>query len=119
MYIQGSSASCRKDEIGQLNRERRFIVHGITQYFLPNESLTTYIKDRKELSSKKLTISDINKLTKQLQHLNTRKNGINGEFRILFTKTRINKWNELVNDDAKIVYRVNNKIESDWKGKEK
>ena len=27
-------------EIGQINRDRRFIAHGIQQYFLPNESIT-------------------------------------------------------------------------------
>lgn len=108
-----------KGEIGQLNRERRFIAHGFNQYFLPNESITTYIKEGKKLSSKELTVDNINKLTNRLHHLNTGENGINGEFHTLFTKTRINKWNELVNDDNKIVYSVNSKIESDWKGKEK
>ena len=108
-----------KDKIGQLNRERRFIVHGFNQNFLPNESITTHIKEGKKLSNKNLTIDYINELTNRLHDLNTGKNGINGEFHVLFTKTRINKWNELVNDDNKIVYRVNSRIESDWKGKVK
>jgi len=106
-----------KVEIGQLNRERRFIAHGFNQYFLPKESITTYIKEGKTLKSKDLNIKTIKELTNRLHHLNTGENGINGNFHTLFIKTRINKWNELVNEDNKIVYRVNSKIESDWKGK--
>jgi len=63
-----------------------------------------------------MDIKTINDLTNRLRHLMTGENGINGEFHILFTKMRINKWNELVNDNNKITYRVNNKIETVWKG---
>jgi len=108
-----------KNEIGQLNRERRFLVHGFMTYYLPRESITTYIKENGKLTTKKQTISDIKSLTNRLHHLNTGVNGINGEFHTLFTKTRINKWNELVNDKNKIIYKVNNKIISNWTGIEK
>jgi len=105
-----------KKEIDELNRERRFIAHGFIQYFLSGETKTTYIKEGKKLTSKKHDIKSIKVLTNRLHHLNTGKNGVCGEFHSLFSKTRVDKWNELVNDDFKIVYRMNNIVVSDWKG---
>ena len=35
-----------KTEIGQLNRERRFLAHGFMNYYLPTENVTTYIKEK-------------------------------------------------------------------------
>lgn len=100
-----------KIEIGQLNRERRFIVHGFMTYYLPHESITTHVKENGKLTTKKQTLEEIKSFTNRLHHLNTGENGINGEFRTLFTKTRIDKWNELVNDKNKII--------SEWTGNEK
>jgi len=108
----------QKNKIDKLNRERRFIAHGFISYSLPNESITTFVKEKKKLSSRKFDVETIKKLTQEIHHLNTGKNGINGEFHVEFTKLRINQWNELVNDETKIIYRVNNQILSDWKGKE-
>lgn len=108
-----------KNEIGQLNRERRFLVHGFMQYYLPHETITTHVKENGKVTTKKQTLEEIEGFTNRLHHLNTGENGINGEFHTLFTKTRIDKWNDLVNDDNKIIYRVNNKVISKWKGKEK
>lgn len=106
-----------KEEIGKLNRERRFIAHGFMSYALPKETVTTIIKENGQVVKKKQTIDEIKAYTNRLHHLNTGNNGVNGEFNTLFTKTRINQWNDLVNDDAKILYRVNGQILSDWKGK--
>lgn len=106
-----------KEEIGQLNRERRFLAHGFMTYYLPHETITTHIKEKGQIVTKKQTLKVIKDLKSRLHHVNTGENGINGEFHTLFTKSRINKWNNLVTDDAKIVYRVNSEIVSDWKGK--
>jgi len=106
-----------KVEIGQLNRERRFLAHGFMTYYLPHETITTHVKEKGQVVTKNQTLTEIKSFTNRLQHLNTGENGINGEFHTLFTKTRINKWNKLVNEDTKIVYRVNSEILSDWKGK--
>ena len=106
-----------KEEIGQLNRERRFLAHGFMTYYLPNETVTTHIKEKGQIVTKNQTLQEIKALTNRLHHVNTGDNGINGEFHTLFTKTRIDKWNELVNDDAKIIYSVNSEIISNWKGK--
>lgn len=110
--------SMLKVEIGQLNRERRFFAHGFMLYSLPRETITTHIREKGKITTKNQSLQEIKSLTSRLRHLNTGKNGINGEFHTEFTKARINNWNELVNDDAKIVYRVNGDIVSNWKGKE-
>lgn len=106
-----------KEEIGHLNRERRFLAHGFMTYYLPHENITTYIKESGNIVTRKQSLTEIRALINRLHHVNTGKNGINGEFHTLFIKTRINAWNNLVNDDAKIIYRMNNEIVSEWKGK--
>ena len=108
-----------KNEIGQLNRERRFLVHGFMTYYLPHETITTHVKENGKITTKKQTLDEIKGFTDRLRHLNTGENGINGEFHTQFTKARIDKWNDIVNDDNKIIYRVNNKIISKWTGKQK
>lgn len=107
-----------KNEIGQLNRERRFLVHGFMTYYLPHETISTHVKENGKVTTKKQTIKEIKEFTNRLHHLNTGKNGINGEFHTLFTKTIIDKWNNLVNDENKIIYRVNDRIISKWTGSE-
>lgn len=84
---------------------------------MPNETITTQVKENGKVTTKKLTLNEIKGFTNRLHHLNTGKKGINGEFHTLFSKTRINKWNDLVNDKNKIIYRINNEIISEWKGK--
>lgn len=108
-----------KNEIGQLNRERRFLAHGFMAYYLSNESITTHVKENGKLITKKQTLKEIKSFTNKLYDLNTGENGINGEFSLLFKKTRIDKWNDLVNNENKIIYRVNNEIISNWTGDEK
>lgn len=108
-----------KNEIGQLNRERRFLVHGFMAYYLPNETITTHVKENGKLTTKKLSLTEIKRFTNRLHHLNTGENGINGEFYTLFTKTRIDNWNEFVNVENKIIYIVDGKIISNWTGNEK
>lgn len=104
-------------EIGALNKERRFIAHGFMRYYLPNENISTYIREKGKVVEKKQSIEKIDKLTQRVYHLNTGRNGINGEFHKLFMTARINQWNELMQIENRIVYTVNSKILSDWKGK--
>lgn len=108
----------QKKKIEELNRERRFIAHGFSSYSLPRESITAFVKEGKQLSSRKFDLETIKRLTNEIRHLNTGKNGINGEFHVEFSRQRINQWNALVNAENKIVYRVNSEIISNWKGKE-
>ena len=85
-----------KVEIGQLNRERRFIVHGFIQYALPKENVKTYIKESKKLIEQTHTPDSLKKLTTRLHYLNTGEQGINGNFWVAFRLARINKWNKEV-----------------------
>jgi hypothetical protein len=103
-------------DIGQINRERRFIAHGFMTYSLPNENISTYVKEKGKIVEQKQSIEKIEGLTKTLNEINTGRNGINGEFHTQFTKMRIDKWNDLVIEKNRIVYRVNNEIISQWKG---
>jgi hypothetical protein len=105
-----------KVEIGQLSRERRFLAHGFMDYYIPNESITTSVREKGQVTVKNQTLTEIRSYIKRLHILNTGENGINGEFHFLFTKTRVDKWNQLVNDENKIVYTINDKIVSEWKG---
>lgn len=107
----------KKNKIGQLNRERRFIAHGFASYSLPRENITTHIKENKKLVKRKFKIETLKRLKNELNELNTGKNGISGEFYIEFSRQRINQWNNLVNEENKIIYKVNSEVLSDWKGK--
>lgn len=102
--------------IGRINHERRFIVHGVMRYYLPNESISTIIKVKNKPIKNEITIDKINKLTKQIHELNFGQNGICGEFNILFKTNVFNKWNDLVNDTNKIVYKVENEILTKFNG---
>lgn len=108
-----------KNEVGQLNRERRFLVHGFMSYGFPKETITTFVRESGQVITKKQTLAEIKSYTDRLHHLNTGENGINGEFHTLFTKSRIDKWNRLVNDNSKIIYKVNDKIISEYTGEQK
>ena len=105
-----------KQEMEDINKERRFIVHGFANSFIPKGTITTYIHKKGKIEDKELDINTIKKLTNRLRILLTGDNGINGEFHNLFIKTRIDKWNIFASDKYKIVYEVNNKIISEWKG---
>jgi len=105
-----------REQIYVLNKERRFIAHGFSQYYLPRESISTYVKEGKKIIKKDFKLQDIKDLTNKLHELNTGENGVNGVFHQVFTLARINKWNDLVNDKNKIVYKVNNLILTEWKG---
>lgn len=101
-----------KDELYKINAERRYLVHGIMQYYIPKESISTVIKGKNGMVSKEFKLEEIKKLTNSLHELNSGKNGISGEFHTQFTRMRIDQWNDLVNDDSKIIYKVNSKVVS-------
>jgi hypothetical protein len=102
--------------IGRINADRRHLVHGFTQYYLPNEHIETFVNKNGQIEKKRFTITDIKALTEKIHHINTGKNGINGEFHTKLFVARINTWNYKVEPEMRMVYSVNNKILSDWKG---
>lgn len=107
-----------KDEIALLNEERRYIVHGIHDWTFPRDTIRSRVRKGKELISKNHSLSDIKKLINRLAHVETGEYGVNGEFYNMFTKARIDKWNKLVSDQNKIVFRLNGKIVSEWRGRD-
>lgn len=115
----------QRDKIKAINEDRRYLAHGFTQYFLPREDgiVTASLrkktgKDAYKIENKSFTPEYLLNLTEKLHHIKSGKNGIYGEFNTQFMTMRINKWNEKVADDLKIVYKINNDIKSDWRGKE-
>lgn len=106
----------QKHGIKEINRERRFLVHGFMSFGFPKEKISTFLKENGVIKNRFHTIEEIKSYTNRIQHLKTGENGINGEFHILFTKLRINKWNETASKSDKITYTVNSEIVSDWKG---
>lgn len=105
-----------KAEIDFLNHQRRFIAHGIQQVFV-DDKLTAMVKVGNQLEQKTLTIDEVDGWTNRIQHVNTGEQGILGEFYFNFVTKSVNRWNNHVVEELRIVYRVNDKIESEWKGK--
>lgn len=104
-------------EIGEINKERRFIAHGFIDYYLPNDNISTYIKDRGKVVSKKQSPEIIDNLTSNIYKINTGKNGINGEFHINFIRDRIDLWNDFVIEELRFTYEIDGQIVTKWKGK--
>jgi hypothetical protein len=106
-----------KADIEQINTERRFLVHGFMNYSLPGETITTHVKGKKRILTKIHTLKDIKVLTDKLHHLNTGKMGIRGEFDTVFRTARFDNWNALVNDESKVIFKINGETVTGWKGK--
>jgi len=107
-----------KSEIEFLNKQRRYIAHGIEGGYV-NDSLRAIVKVGQQLEEKQLTLEEVRKWTNRLHHVNTGDNGIIGEFYLDFVRRSINRWNLYVIEDHRITYRVDNKIVTDWKGKQR
>jgi hypothetical protein len=105
-----------RNKIGNLNEERRYIIHGIHNWPLPKDTIRSRIKKGKEIKEKRHSVDDIKKFTDQLHHIETGKYGVNGEFYNLFTKARVDYWNHLVSDKHKILFKANGIILSEWQG---
>jgi len=103
-------------EIGVLNLERRYLVHGIGRAYLFHENISTYVKVGKTVQTKEYKVKDIKSLTNRIGHVNTGKNGINGVFYFKFKTAIIDSYNERVENSEKIVFKLNGEIVSKWKG---
>jgi hypothetical protein len=105
-----------ESKIKEINSYRRYIIHGIIDYSFQDETTTSYVKSKKQISKNELTVEKIDDITNQVSILNTGEYGILGDFHTLFTTARVNQWNTIVSDENKIVYKVNDIMLSDWKG---
>ncbi len=106
-----------KQEISFLNEQRRYIAHGIERVYV-NDNLRAIVKVGQQLEEKTLTIEEVKKWTDRLHHVNTGENGIIGNFYLDFVRRSVNRWNRYVIEDHRIVYTVDGKTVTDWKGKE-
>jgi len=102
-------------KLSSINLERRYLIHGIGQARFYEDSITAVIKHKGELKLKTFTVADIKKLSDKIAHLLTGKDGLAGEFLIDFTADRFNHYNKQTSD-GKIIYKVNDKILTDYKG---
>jgi hypothetical protein len=67
-------------EIGKVNLERRYLIHGIGRAYLFHEKITTFINLNNEIKKKEFTVIDISQLTSKTAEINTGQNGIHGVF---------------------------------------
>lgn len=101
--------------LGNINRDRRFLVHGIGRENFFQHSVKTFIPQKTEVDLKDFTIDDIKKLSDQIAHLLTGDNGLGGEFIILFKTKRFDLHNRTTKEDNKIIYKINDKIMTELK----
>lgn len=73
-------------KIGDLNEYRRYIIHGIYFYHIPNDIIKSAIPPKHKSLTNELTASKIIQLAKKLIDLNTGENGLKGEFYIMVKK---------------------------------
>lgn len=104
-----------KQEIDELNSERRHLTHGIAMYHVPNPTITSKVRRRNSTLSKEWSIEDIKDLSNRLIPL-IQGEGVCGDFHTAFVKARIDRWNNFVVPEYRIVYSVNSEILSNWKG---
>lgn len=95
-------------KIGNLNRYRRFVVHGIISYSLPNDTVKSYIKDSGgKIVEHLLSINEIKSKTLEINKVISGNNGTGGEFREKFIIARLNNWNKLVKEKNRFDYKSN------------
>lgn len=104
------------DKICDLNRNRRFLIHGFIQTGLYDEKVKTICKVNGKIVINEYSAKDINDLSNLIGHINTGENGIGGVFNSKFKTEAINKYNLEVEDKFKIVFKENDVIKTDWKG---
>lgn len=104
------------EKIGQINVDRRHLVHGFSQYILPREQIETYIKLNGRVAKKQYSLIDIKSLTNKIHHINTGENGIRVVFFTKLFVARINLWNESAVSKNRMVFKVKDVILTDWKG---
>jgi hypothetical protein len=103
-------------QIGIINNERHFLIHGIGSTSFFQDSIKAIIKQKGELKIREFSINDINNLSNQIAHILTGDNGLTGEFLTEFSTKRFNLYNSLSEGDDKIIYSVNDVVLTEYKG---
>jgi|AntRauTorckE5430_2_1112549.scaffolds.fasta_scaffold07143_3 hypothetical protein len=104
-------------EIKNLNYQRRHLIHGTGNSYLFREPILTLIKkNKKEFDQGSYSIIEIRALTNRIGHVCTGENGIQGVFHTKYKTAAINWHNSRKEPHQRILYKVNNTIQTDWKG---
>lgn len=103
------------NKLTTINKERRYLIHGLGLSNFNNNTIKAVIKLNNQINVKIFTVAQINILLNEIAHILTGNDGLEGEFLIDFTTIRFNEYNSL-NAIGKIVYRVNDKILTSYKG---
>ncbi|MHA8085855.1 hypothetical protein U8695_09825 [Aquirufa antheringensis] len=103
------------NKLTTINKERRYLIHGLGLSNFNNNTIKAVIKLNNQINVKIFTEAQINVLLNEIAHVLTGNDGLEGEFLIDFTTIRFNEYNSL-NAIGKIVYRVNDKILTSYKG---
>jgi len=103
-------------EIGNINEDRRHLIHGIGQSYFFKESISTFVKKGDRIVEKLFTSKEIRNLTNRIGHLLTGTKGIKGHFQTKFLKAVFDFHNHSVPNKEKIVFESDGKIITEWKG---
>jgi hypothetical protein len=103
-------------KLGQINQNRRFLVHGIGRTNFYHHSVKAFVPRKESYDLKEFSVDDIKDLSNQISHLLTGKDGLSGDFLIDFSTKRFDRHNRTTFNRNKIVYRVNNKILTEYSG---
>ena len=103
-------------EIGEINYERRHLIHGIGASYLFQEIIVTYVKTNGVIDSKEYKVADINKLTNRIRHVRTGDNGVAGIFDSKFKTAAVNAYNNKQTTTKKMTFANDGIILTDYKG---
>ncbi|CAG5079969.1 hypothetical protein [Parvicella tangerina] len=102
--------------IGRVNHHRRHLIHGTAISYLLRSPIKTRIKIKKRVESEEYTVKDIRNLTQELNIIMTGEHGLCGNFNTKFKTEAFNWYNSNDKFERKIIYKVNNAVQTDWKG---
>jgi hypothetical protein len=103
-------------KLGEVNRDRRFIVHGIGRASFFEDSIKTFIPNKDTVDLKDFSIESIKAITNKMSYLLTGDNGLTGEFLNKFSTARFDLHNKITLEDNKIIYRIGGDILTEFKG---
>lgn len=103
-------------EIGVLNHNRRHLIHGTGNSYLLHPKIKTQIKNNRKIEMREFSVRDIKELTNRIGHICSGANGILGIFNTKFKTMSIDWYNSNSENHKKIIYKVNNDIQTEWKG---
>ena len=103
-------------KLGEVNRDRRFLVHGIGRASFFEDSIKAFIPNKDTVDLKNFSIDSIKAINNKIGYLLTGDDGLTGEFLIKFNTARFDLHNKITVEDNKIIYKINGDILTEFKG---